>query len=306
MNVTRSSQVGKEWLILLDVSRNLTLDTTKNNQETILLTFVPTPIGNIGDISLRAIEVLKEADVLLCEDTRVTKKLLHILQERYDFTPKENQEFISLHSHNEQHFVEKLQSEFFEQNVVYVSDAGMPGISDPGQVLVSYCIEHNITYDVLPGANALLTAFVASGFVETKMVFLGFLDHKGKSREAGLQEALFNGYTTILYESPHRLEKLLKEIDKIDQERKIFLAKELTKKYQTYMHGTAGELLQKLDGSIKGEWVVVLEAGKQHNTSAITQEDVLELDIPLKAKAKLIAKITQENTKTCYQRLLKL
>ena len=271
-----------------------------------MLTFVPTPIGNIGDISLRAIEALKEADVLLCEDTRITKKLLHILQERYDFIPKENQEFISLHSHNEQRFVEKLQSEFFEHNVVYVSDAGMPGVSDPGQVLVNYCIDNDIAYDVLPGANALLTAFVASGFMETKMVFLGFLDHKGKSREAGLQEALFNGYTTVLYEAPHRLEKLLKEIEKIDSERTIFLAKELTKKYQSYLRGTASELLEKLQNNIKGEWVVVLKAAAKHNISSISEQDILELDIPLKAKAKLIAKITQENTKTCYQRLLKL
>ena len=271
-----------------------------------MLTFVPTPIGNIGDISLRAIEALKGADVLLCEDTRVTKKLLHILQERYDFTPKHNQEFISLHSHNEQHFVEQLQSDFFEQNVVYVSDAGMPGISDPGAVLVNYCIEHAIAYDILPGANALLTAYVASGFVDTKMLFLGFLDHKGKSREAGLHEALFNGYTTILYEAPHRLVKLLNEIKKIDNERQIFLAKELTKRYQTYYRGTAEKLLEELGSAIKGEWVVVVEAGAKQNSSAITEADILALEIPLKAKAKLIAKITQENTKTCYQRLLKL
>ena len=269
-----------------------------------MLALVPTPIGNIGDISLRAIEVLSEADTLLCEDTRVTKKLIHILKERYSTVFKENQEFISLHSHNEQSFVEKLDPSFFEQNVVYASDAGMPGVSDPGQVLVRYCIDNGIEYDVLPGANALLTAFVASGFVETRMLFYGFLDHKGDSRAKGLQEALHNGFTTILYESPHRLEKLLKEIDKEEPTREIFLAKELTKKYQGYFSGTACDILTTLDRNYRGEWVVVLKASSLHVSSAISQNDILELDLPKKTQAKLISKITGENTKACYKRLL--
>ena len=271
-----------------------------------MLSLVPTPIGNIGDISLRAIELLSGADILLCEDTRVTKKLLHILKERYNTSFKTDQEFISLHSHNEKSFVEKLEPSFFEQNVVYISDAGMPGVSDPGQILVRYCIDNGISYDILPGANALLTAFVASGFVETKMLFFGFLDHKGSSRSAGLQEALHNGFTTILYESPHRLEKLLKEIDKEEPTRELFLAKELTKKYQTYFHGTAKDILEKLDFNIRGEWVVVIKAGEVHSSSVITQNDILELDLPKKVQAKLICKITGENTKECYQRLLSL
>jgi 16S rRNA (cytidine1402-2'-O)-methyltransferase len=271
-----------------------------------LLLLVPTPIGNIGDLSLRAIDALKEADILLCEDTRVTKKLIHIIKERYNIEFKENQEFISLHSHNEQAFVEKLEPSFFEQNVVYASDAGMPGISDPGQILVRFCIENKIKYDILPGANAVLTAFVASGFVHTKMLFLGFLDHKGSSRGHGLQEAMYNGYTTILYESPHRLDKLLLEIDKEDPTRRIFLAKELTKKYQNYFHGTAKQIFDTLNENYKGEWVVVIEAAESQNASAVTQNDILELDLPKKVQAKLISKITGENTKACYNRLLNL
>ena len=271
-----------------------------------MLTLVPTPIGNIGDMSLRAMIALSEADILLCEDTRVTKKLLNILKERYDFAPKENQEFISLHSHNEKDFVQELEPSFFEQNVIYASDAGMPGVSDPGQGLVRYCIDNGVEYDVLPGANAVLTAFVASGFIETQMLFFGFLDHKGSSRSAGLQKALHNGYTTILYESPHRLEKLLSEIDKEEPTRQIFLAKELTKKFQRYVHGTAKEISQKLAGNHKGEWVVVIEASPEQASSAISQSDILELDLPKKVQAKLISKITGENTKACYQRLLEL
>jgi len=271
-----------------------------------LLSLVPTPIGNIGDLSLRSIELLSNADTLLCEDTRFTKKLIHIIKERYNTVFKENQEFISLHSHNEKEFVQKLEPSFFEQSVVYVSDAGMPGISDPGQALVSYCIEQNIMYDILPGANAVLTAFVASGFEQTQMLFFGFLDHKGNSREKQLQEALYNGFTTILYESPHRLEKLLLELQEVEPTREIFLAKELTKKYQNYFHGTAKEIYEKLSGNYRGEWVVVLKAEKAQNASAISQKDILALDLPKKVQAKLISKITGENTKACYQRLLEI
>nr|WP_321266755.1 16S rRNA (cytidine(1402)-2'-O)-methyltransferase [uncultured Sulfurimonas sp.] len=271
-----------------------------------MLKLIPTPIGNIGDISLRAIEALSEADTLLCEDTRVTKKLIHILKERYNTVFKENQQFISLHSHNEKHFVEKLEPSFFEQNVVYVSDAGMPGISDPGQLLIKYAQENSIEYDVFPGANALLTAFVASGFVETQMLFWGFLPHKGKDRATSLQGALHSGFTTVLYESPHRLQKLLLEIIDEEPNRKIFLAKEISKKYQKYFNGTAKEVLNALSDNFRGEWVVVIEASEMHNSSAISQNDILELDLPKKVQAKLISKITGENTKSCYQRLLKL
>ena len=269
-----------------------------------MLSLVPTPIGNIGDISLRSIELLSEADILLCEDTRVTKKLIHILKERYNTNFKEDQEFISLHSHNEKHFIEKLSPDFFDSNVVYASDAGMPGVSDPGQALVAYCLENDLKYDVLPGANAVLTAFVASGFEETKMLFLGFLDHKGASRAAGLQKALYNGFTTVLYESPHRLEKLLLELDAEEANREIFLAKELTKKYQKFFRGTAKEALSYLEGNFRGEWVVVISSAEAQADSAISQKDILSLDLPKKVQAKLISKITGENTKACYQRLL--
>lgn len=268
-----------------------------------MLTLVPTPIGNIEDISLRAMDALINADVLLCEDTRVTKKLLHILKERYGRATEKEQQFISVHSHSEHRFLEKIEPAFFDRNVVYASDAGMPGVSDPGQMLVRYCIDHGIGYDVLPGANAVLTAFAASGFVETQMLFFGFLPHKGGDRSQALLQALYNGYTTVLYESPHRLEKLFKEIAAEAPERRIFAAKELTKLHQHYLHGTAGELLEAVGKHIKGEWVVVIEAGEAR-TASLGEQDILALDLPKKAAAKLIAKITGENPKACYQRLL--
>jgi len=271
-----------------------------------VLSLVPTPIGNISDISLRAIEVLREADILLCEDTRVTKKLIHILKERYNTSFKEDQRFISLHSHNEKSFVEGLEVSFFDKNVVYASDAGMPGISDPGQLLIKYAQENGIDYDVLPGANALLTAFVASGFVETKLLFWGFLPHKGSDRVASLNGALFSGFTTVVYESPHRLKKLLQEIAKEQPVRKLFLAKEISKKYQTYFDGNAQELLNTINDNFRGEWVVVISPSERQNYSAISENDILELELPKKVQAKLICKITQENTKSCYERLFKL
>ena len=267
-----------------------------------MLTLVPTPIGNIGDISLRAMETLSHADVLLCEDTRITKKLLNLLKERYSLCTAEPR-FISLHSHNERHFIENLEPSFFDQNVVYASDAGMPGISDPGQMLVRYCIDHGIDYDVLPGANAALTAFVASGFVETRMLFFGFLPHKGGDRSSALQQALHNGYTTVLYESPHRLGKLLDELSAEVPERQLFLAKELTKKFQRYVHGTAEMIKHELGGDFRGEWVVVIEAGEARQ-STLGEREILAMDLPKKAAAKLIAKITGEHPKACYQRLL--
>lgn len=267
-----------------------------------MLSLVPTPIGNIADITLRTLETLSKAEILLCEDTRVTKKLLHLLKERYDITTSDPR-FISLHSHNEAEFIATLTPDFFDRNVAYVSDAGMPGFSDPGQMLVRYCLDHGISYDVLPGANAALTAFVASGFVETKMLFFGFLPHKGNDRASALQEALFNGYTTVLYEAPTRLQKLLNEIASTAPERQVFLAKEITKKYQRFHRGRAAELLEEMKGEIRGEWVVVIEASEGKGSS-LSESDILALDIPKKAASKLIARITGENPKECYQRLL--
>ncbi|MEA3523161.1 MAG: 16S rRNA (cytidine(1402)-2'-O)-methyltransferase [Campylobacterota bacterium] len=267
-----------------------------------MLTLVPTPIGNIADTSLRSIDTFAKADIILCEDTRVTKKLIMLLGERYGLHVKEPQ-FISLHSHNEKAFIEKLNPSFFDANIIYASDAGMPGISDPGQALVRYCIDNELEYDVLPGANAVLTAFVASGFVTTQMLFYGFLPHKGGERNAALQEALFNGFSTVLYESPHRLMKLLDALHVNAPKRQIFLAKELSKKYQNYYHGTPQELIQMLQGVIKGEWVVVIEAGEVHR-STISEVDILAFDLPKKTASKLIAKITGENPKACYNRLI--
>jgi len=271
-----------------------------------MLSLVPTPIGNLGDISFRAIEVLKEGELILCEDTRVTKKLLSLLSEKYqiDF-PKF--EYISLHSHNEKEFVSNPNNieQLKEKNCIYMSDAGMPCISDPGALLVDRCINNNIEYDVLPGANALLTAFAMSGFEQTTFSFFGFLPHKGTNRADKLFEVLSSSLTPILYESPHRLLKLLEEIATKEPERNLFLVKELSKKFQTTYKEKANELYATLKNTqIKGEWVVILEPKESVCSGVITEEDILKLSLPPKQKAKLLSKLTGKTTKEIYEELI--
>ncbi len=270
-----------------------------------MLQLVPTPIGNIADVSFRTLEAFKNADIFLCEDTRITKQLLLILKERYQLELKQNHRFISLHSHNEKEFIKDLQPDFFDAHVVYVSDAGMPGVSDPGAALVAYAQEHGIAYEVLPGANAVLSAYVASGFGSSRFLFFGFLPHKGSERKSALEEALYSGYVTILYASPHRLHRLLEEIAKETPTRELFLAKELTKRYERFYKGNAKELLSSLEKPIKGEWVVVIDADVSSKSgSAITLDDISTLDIPKKQKAKLLSKITGKAVKEIYNGLI--
>jgi 16S rRNA (cytidine1402-2'-O)-methyltransferase len=268
-----------------------------------LLHFVPTPIGNLEDISFRSLKLLEEAKIILCEDTRVTKRLLHLFKEKFDISPKTEQ-FISFHSHNEKEVLEKLSPKIFKDTVLYVSDAGMPAVSDPGCMLVSYCDEHKIEYDVLPGANALLLAYASSGFCDTKFLFLGFLPHKGGDRQESLKEALYSGFVTILYESPHRIEKLIDQISELEADREIFLIKEATKLHQKTFRGSALEIQTILkEQNIKGEWVVVIKSEKKE-IGTITIKDILDLDIPKKQAAKMIAKITGKSPKECYKKLI--
>lgn len=268
-----------------------------------MLHFIPTPIGNLEDISRRSLTLLAKSTLVFCEDTRVTKRLISLLKERNDFDFKDK-DFISLHSHNEKAVLEKTSVSIFEQDVVYVSDAGMPAVSDPGCVLVNFCHENDIKYEVLPGANAALLAYASSGFCETQFLFFGFLPHKGNDRTNTLTKALNSGYVTILYESPHRIMKLVDELSLRAPDRDIFLIKEATKMYEKHFKGTSLEVQKMFENqNIKGEWVVVLNA-LQKEFGVITVEDVIALDIPKKQASKLIAKITGKSPKECYQELL--
>lgn len=268
-----------------------------------MLTFVPTPIGNLEDISFRALKALEEADIIFCEDTRVSKKLLNLLKEKFNISPKV-EKFISLHSHNEERVINSLDKSIFNENVIYMSDAGMPAISDPGAKLIDFCIKENIDYDVLAGANALLLAYVMSGFLDKEFLFFGFLANKGSARREELNYLLTLKFNVVIYEAPHRIEKLIDEIIEVDEEREIFLVKELTKLHQKSFRAKAKELKERLKSeNLKGEWCVVIK-GEEKNLTQITKSDILSLDIPKKVKAKLLSKITGEDVKSCYNDLI--
>lgn len=271
-----------------------------------MLYFVPTPIGNLDDISKRCLDILKLCDVLICEDTRVTKTLLTLLGERYslEIRPKE---FYSLHTHNETEFFSKFDKTRFENEIcVYVSDAGMPCISDPGVSLVRFALLNGLKYEVLSGANALLLAVAASSLVEKEFTFLGFLPNTGNERQISIQNALNSAYPVVIYESSKRVLSLVEAISKLDKDRKIFAIKEATKKFETKFFDSATNLLTTLKNSnLNGEWCLVIDKTPNGATERITTADILELDLPPKAKAKLISKITGENAKKVYENLIK-
>lgn len=262
-----------------------------------MLTLVPTPIGNLEDISQRAVSALKNAEIIFCEDTRVTKKLLNLLN-----IPLKNKEFVSMHSHNETQIIKNLNaSSLKEKNCVYASDAGMPGISDPGSKLILFCQENRIPYTVIPGANAALTAFVASGF-EGSFCFEGFLPHKGREREEKLKKIINSQKVSILYESPHRIEKLINELKALIPERTVFLAKELTKIHETYIKDKAKNITIP---NSKGEWVVVIDKTEKKAVLELTYEEILSLPLSPKEKSKLLAKISDKSAKEIYKELIK-
>lgn len=270
-----------------------------------MLYFIPTPIGNLSDISFRALELLKTCEIFFCEDTRVSKSLLSLLSSKFriDFGSKK---FISFHTHNEKEILQNLNLEIFEKDVAFLSDAGMPGISDPGYTLVDFALKHHIKFEVLAGANAALVALVSSALCEKEFIFMGFLANKGKDRQKDIQKALNNPYPSIIYESPKRILSLIKQISLLDENREIFAIKEISKKFETKFKAKAKDLLNELkQANLNGEWVVVLDKNNQNFThNFLCENDILELDIPLKTKSKLLAKINGKNSKEIYQKLL--
>lgn len=266
-----------------------------------MLTLLPTPIGNLQDITLRSLEVLKVAEIILCEDTRVSKRLLSLLSQKELLPPKEYR-YISLHSHNEEATLQNLPPDFFTQEVVYMSDAGMPCISDPGAALVRYAQERGISYTVLPGANALLTLFAASGSGSKEFYFYGFLPHKSKERQSELIKLLGMESDVILYEAPHRLMEFLEELQALAPHRRIFAAKELTKMHEKFYQGSASEIIQRVrQESTKGEWAILLYQGEKNPEALLSLSDLATLDLPPKIRAKILAKMTGRSVEECYK-----
>lgn len=217
------------------------------------LYIVGTPIGNLSDITLRAIETLKSVDVILAEDTRQTLKLLnHLGIEKH---------LISYHRHNEDDKINKV-VELLDnsKNLALVSDAGMPVISDPGQNLVKYLVEHRYNIEVIPGVTALATAIVGSGLDSTRFTFEGFLSVNKKQRKARLEELKKEERTMIFYEAPHKIFSTLKDMLEYFGDRKICLARELTKIHEEYIYTTIKEEIKNIEeNSIRGEIVLIIE-----------------------------------------------
>ena len=252
-----------------------------------MLYFVPTPIGNLEDISLRAIKILRECEIAICEDTRVCKSLVNLLNERFDANINISN-FIPLHTHNEDEFFANLNDEIWSKNIAYMSDAGMPGISDPGVSLVRYAQKNDIKYEILSGANA------------------AFLPNTGRERALAIQNALNLAYPAVIYESPKRILSLVQSVANLEPEREIFAIKEATKKFETKFKDNAQNLAQILEkANLNGEWAVVISKSANIATQNITKDEIISLDIAPKAKAKLLSKITGKDVKKIYDELIK-
>ena len=219
------------------------------------LYIVATPIGNLDDITLRALKILKEVNLIAAEDTRQTLKLLN----HYDISKP----LISYHRHNEDVksdvLIEKLKN---GENIAIVSDAGTPGICDPGEEVIKKAIEENIEVIPIPGPCAMITALIASGISTKEFVFLGFLPLNKKLRKQKLEEIQKSDKTIILYEAPHKMKATLSDLKNILLNRKIVLARELTKIHEEFIRKNIDELLNEID-NLKGEMILIIE-GNSH------------------------------------------
>lgn len=218
------------------------------------LYIVATPIGNLEDITLRALRVLKEVDLIAAEDTRQTLKLLN----HYEI----NKPLISYHRHNEETkseiLIEKLRN---GENIALVSYAGTPGICDPGEEVIKKAIEDNIEVIPIPGACAMINALIVSGISTKEFEFLGFLPLNKKLRRQKLKEIENSSKTIIIYEAPHKMKTTLGDLKEILKDRKIVLARELTKIHEEFIRKSIDELLSEID-TIKGEMILIIEGNK--------------------------------------------
>ncbi|NJH83221.1 16S rRNA (cytidine(1402)-2'-O)-methyltransferase [Staphylococcus agnetis] len=267
------------------------------------LYLVGTPIGNLDDMTFRAIDTLKTVDLIACEDTRVTKKLCH----HFDIsTPLQ-----SYHDHNKDHITTALIKTLLDgKSVALVSDAGLPLISDPGYELVLQARGAKIPVTPIPGANAGLTALMASGLPSFVYTFLGFLPRKAREKKAILEVRMFQESTLLLYESPYRVKDTLEVIHDIDPERHITLGRELTKKFEQITTAKVKALLVQLDDTIplKGEFVILIEGQEAIETTkwfeSLSIEDhvdhYIQQNMKPKQAIKQVAKDREMSSKTIY------
>lgn len=271
------------------------------------LYLVPTPIGNLKDITLRALEVLKFVDIVAAEDTRQTLKLLN------HFEIKKS--LMSYHKHNEQEKSEDIIELLKEgHNIAIVTDAGTPGISDPGAVIVKKCINENIDFEVLPGATAITTALVYSGLDTTKFLFRGFIPRENKERKILLNEIKDVKESIILYESPYRVVSTLETLLEYLGNRNIAVCRELTKLHEEIKRGKIDELIDYFKNTApKGEFVLVIEGKQQEHIDRENKEkwenlsikdhilNVMESGISKKEAIKYVAKERGLNKNEVYK-----
>ena len=233
-----------------------------------ILYVISTPIGNLKEFSTRAIEVLKSCDYIASEDTRTTVSLL----KQFSIAKPS----ISYHEHNEQEASEKIINLLKEGKTIgLTSDAGYPGISDPGSILIKHCIENDIPVSIVNGSNAFIPALVGSGLDTTHFYFHGFLSSKGSARKKELMELVEKKETMIFYESPHRIKETLIDMREILGNRQISIAREITKLHEEYIRGTLEEILNIEESTLRGEMVVVVEGNKE--IKLLLEQDIINI-----------------------------
>lgn len=224
-----------------------------------IVQLICTPIGNLGDISFRAVQSIQNADVIACEDTRHSSRLLQHLE-------IERKELVALHDHNEGARAGSLVERAAQgEKIVFLSDAGTPTISDPGYRLVNACVDAGVKVEVIPGPSAVITALAGSGLPTDAFYFGGFLPVKSGKRARLLEESLNRTETSIFFESPYRLLKTLTAMTELNPDRSICVARELTKKFETYHRGTAPQILEEFaEKTVKGEITLLIQgAGRE-------------------------------------------
>lgn len=264
-----------------------------------------TPIGNLGDISLRTLETLKQVDLIACEDTRQTRKLLNHF--------KINTPLTSYYEHNKEIKGGKLIEQLLGgKDIALVSDAGMPGIADPGQDLVQACIKENIEFTVIPGPVALITGLVLSGFNTTSFCFEGFVPRSKRDKRRYFQKLEKEERTIIFYEAPHRLLETLNILKDIFGERQIALCRELTKKFEEVYRGSIEEALDYFTTKgVKGEFTLIIDGAKPEinikdiNWATERFKQLVEEGQPAKEAVKVAAKEAQINKRDLYEIVMK-
>jgi len=268
---------------------------------------VATPIGNLGDITLRAIETLREVDLVAAEDTRTSQQLLAHLGL--------NKPMVSLHEHNERSRIERIRKALEQgKSVALISDAGTPLISDPGYPLVRALREAGYRVSPVPGPSSIIAALSAAGLPTDRFCFVGFPPHRNAECRRWLEALRDRGETLVLLESTHRIERLLQQLDELMPEAELVLAKELTKRHETFLQGVPAEVLLRLREEpllMKGEFVVLLhqpvrDSGAQPDEETDRLLELLLEELTLKKAVALAARISGRNRNTLYRRALEL